>query len=164
MMNDNPLHASTIAGDTDPTRPARAEPNEDTNMHPREAPHAHPEELCRAVLAKMRARGQHDLNQGSVDALMAEERWRWSGWSNPPEPARGIGWAVAQLNQGSRVTRPGWNGKGMYLYLHSFTINYYDKQTEPMVMMHTADDKEIAWLCSQTDLRANDWMLAPNED
>lgn len=38
----------------------------------------------------------------------------------------GIGWAVKQMQNGSRVRRAGWNGKGMFVFLvpaSEFTVN-----------------------------------------
>ena len=77
-----------------------------------------------------------------------------------------IGWAVAQLKDCQRVRRSGWNGKGMYLWLGQ----PYEDDRDPrgpeelpiqnMVMMRTAQDNHVAWLCSQTDLLAEDWELA----
>ena len=76
------------------------------------------------------------------------------------EAERGIGWAVVQMKQGRKVCRPGWNGKGMYLYLHTFE-GYYDADDyEPCVVMHTAQGKEQpGWLTAQPDLLATDWEL-----
>ena len=73
---------------------------------------------------------------------------------------RGIGWAVKQMEAGKRVTRPGWNGKGMYLYLTSVTAGF-----EPCIVMYTAQGThQPGWLASQPDLLATDWMLADGEE
>jgi len=68
--------------------------------------------------------------------------------------ANGIGWAVKMMQNGSKVTRPGWNGKGMYLQIH----NPENPQYQSYVEMWTADKKFVPWLCSQTDLLAIDWL------
>ena len=66
-----------------------------------------------------------------------------------------IGWAVTQLKARKQVTRPGWNGKGMYLYLRTF--DHY----EPAIVMRTAEGKDQpGWLASQADLLATDWVIA----
>lgn len=83
----------------------------------------------------------------------------------------GIGWAVKQMQNGSRVMRGGWNGKDMFLFLvpgSHFTVNrapllgIYPEGTEidycPHVDMRTADGKIVPWLCSQSDLLAMDWQ------
>ena len=87
-----------------------------------------------------------------------------------------IGWAVAQMRLGYRVARQGWNGKGMYLayqpgYPNGIPINANTAKATgqpegtvlrflPYVMMRTVDGSFVPWLCSQTDLLANDWTVA----
>jgi hypothetical protein len=68
-----------------------------------------------------------------------------------------IGDAVASLRVGMRVTRIGWNGKGMYLELQ--VPDSFSKMTLPYVYMRTAQGDLVPWLCSQTDLLATDWMI-----
>lgn len=68
-----------------------------------------------------------------------------------------IGWAVSMMRAGAQVTRKGWNGKGMYLELQ--VPDAHSKMTLPYVYMKTATGDLVPWLCSQTDLLANDWML-----
>jgi hypothetical protein len=88
-----------------------------------------------------------------------------------------IGAAVAALKSGHRVARAGWNGKGMWLSLtpgnrihaaqfwsaqnRSFAYTQPKDHAEvlPYVTMKTADDKIVPWLCSQTDLLADDWEI-----
>lgn len=70
----------------------------------------------------------------------------------------GIGWAVKQLQDGQKVCRAGWNGKNMYLALQR--PDAHSKMTLPYVYMFTAQGDLVPWLCSQTDLLANDWMIA----
>lgn len=66
-----------------------------------------------------------------------------------------IGQAVKRLQSGDRVAREGWNGKGMYVELQ--TPDEHSKMTLPYVYMYTAKGDLVPWLCSQTDLLANDW-------
>ena len=66
-----------------------------------------------------------------------------------------IGQALRRLRSGDRVARAGWNGKGMYLELQVPDDN--SKMTLPYVYMKTAQDDLVPWLCSQTDLLADDW-------
>ena len=74
-----------------------------------------------------------------------------------------IGWAVCQLKAGKRVTRPGWSGSGMHLYLRCFVVP--GVTFEPCIVMHTAQGKhQPGWLASQPDLLATDWMLADGEE
>lgn len=85
----------------------------------------------------------------------------------------GIGKAVETLRNGFRVRRAGWNGKGMWLalqkgYPDGIPINANTAEATglpvetvcrflPYVMMRTADGAFVPWLCSQTDLLAEDW-------
>lgn len=69
-----------------------------------------------------------------------------------------IGWAVKQMQDGQKVCRSGWNGKGMWLALQVPDDN--SKMTLPYVYMSTAQGDLVPWLCSQTDLLASDWQLA----
>ena len=85
---------------------------------------------------------------------------------------RGIGWAVKQLLNGTKVGRAGWNGKGMFLVLcpgSVFTVNrkpyneVFPEGTQinyqPHVDMFTANGTVVPWLASQTDLLATDWEI-----
>lgn len=84
----------------------------------------------------------------------------------------GIGWAVKNMQDGLKVCREGWNGKGMFLFFVSgstFQVNrppllgIYPEGTEinycPHVDMKTADGSIVPWLCSQSDLLATDWQI-----
>jgi len=70
-----------------------------------------------------------------------------------------IGEAVEHLKQNHRVQRLGWNGKGMWLALQ--VPDDHSKMSLPYVYMSTADGKLVPWLCSQTDLLAEDWQVVP---
>jgi Protein of unknown function (DUF2829) len=70
----------------------------------------------------------------------------------------GIGRAIKEMWDGMRVCRAGWNGRGMWLMLQ--TPDAGSKMTLPYVFMRTAQADLVPWLCSQTDLLANDWQLA----
>ena len=70
-----------------------------------------------------------------------------------------IGWAVKELQNGARVRREGWNGKGMWLALQQPDSTGI-KMTLPYVYMSTAQGDLVPWLCSQTDLLAHDWESA----
>lgn len=84
----------------------------------------------------------------------------------------GIGQAVKEMRDGKKVQRAGWNGKGMFIFLvpgSTFQVNrppllgIYPEGTEinyhAHVDMRTADGMIVPWLCSQTDLLANDWQV-----
>lgn len=66
----------------------------------------------------------------------------------------GIGWAVKQLRNRSRVARQGWNGKAQYLELQ--IPDDHAKMTLPYVFIRTVQGDLVPCLCSQTDLLAVD--------
>lgn len=83
-----------------------------------------------------------------------------------------FGDALLMLEQGKKVSRSGWNGKGMFLFLvqgSTFTVNrapllgIYPEGTEinyhAHVDMRTATGEIVPWLCSQTDMLAKDWCI-----
>jgi hypothetical protein len=88
-----------------------------------------------------------------------------------------FGQAVEALKRGHRVTRPGWNGRGMYLWLlPAATVeaewcreprlkalalqNGGTIECLPSIRMFTADKKVLTgWLASQTDIMAEDWQI-----
>ncbi len=78
--------------------------------------------------------------------------------------------ALKFIKEGLRVTRKGWNGKKMYVFLvpgSTFKVNrppllgIYPEGTvinyHAHVDMKTADGTIVPWLCSQTDMLAEDW-------
>lgn len=82
-----------------------------------------------------------------------------------------IGDALRVMQGGGKVAREGWNGKGMFLFLvpgSTFEVNrppllgIYPQGTEVRynahVDMRAADGSIVPWLCSQTDLLADDWV------
>lgn len=86
-----------------------------------------------------------------------------------------FGEAIQALKEGKRVTRKGWNGKGMFLFLTEGSSVSYSKlkphmqkalidvpQTVVTISSHidmkAADGSVvIGWLASQTDMLAEDW-------
>ncbi len=69
----------------------------------------------------------------------------------------GFSSALQWLKIGESVARTGWNGKGMFIQRQTPGVN--SKMTLPYIYMKTADDKLVPWLCSQTDMLANDWRV-----
>ena len=80
--------------------------------------------------------------------------------------------ALEYLKGGQRLSRSGWNGKGMFVFLvqgSTFEVSrpplneFYSEGTEvtyhPHVDMRCADGSISVWLCSQTDMLANDWAI-----
>lgn len=80
--------------------------------------------------------------------------------------------ALIHLKAGKKVARQGWNGKGMFIFLvngSTFQVNYppllgiYPEGTtinyHAHVDMKTADGTIVPWICSQTDMLADDWTI-----
>ncbi len=83
-----------------------------------------------------------------------------------------FGEALALLKNGKRVSREGWNGKGMFLFLvpgSTFAVNrppllgIYAKGTvinyQSHIDMKTAQGTIVPWLASQSDVLAEDWRV-----
>lgn len=91
-----------------------------------------------------------------------------------------FGWAINALKAGHKVTRKGWNGKGMFLWLMPATNVKADWCKEPVlkklaednggeipclgtIRMYTHDStgrKAVltGWLASQSDMLEEDWQ------
>lgn len=65
--------------------------------------------------------------------------------------------AIDVMENGGKVAREGWNGKGMWLALQVPDSN--SKMSLPYVYMKTVTGALVPWLCSQTDLLAKDWVI-----
>jgi hypothetical protein len=88
-----------------------------------------------------------------------------------------FGQALDAVKQGKRISRSGWNGKGMYLWLLPAATIPADWCKEPhlkalaeanggsfeclgSIRMKTADNKVLTgWLASQSDMLAEDWCI-----
>lgn len=84
-----------------------------------------------------------------------------------------FGTALSMLRAGARVTRQGWNGRGMYIVLQAgypdgIKINGNTARAtglaegtlcrfRPYLMMKTVQDDFVPWVASQSDLLADDW-------
>ena len=86
-----------------------------------------------------------------------------------------FGTAIELLKEGKRVTRKGWNGKDMWLWLKPAARIKSEWCKDPMlkdladknggeldalgtICMKTADNKILTgWLASQTDMLSEDW-------
>ena len=65
--------------------------------------------------------------------------------------------ALRALKDGERVTRTGWNGKGMYVEVQTPDEN--SKMRRPYLFMSPVDGELVPWVASQTDLLAEDWEV-----
>lgn len=77
--------------------------------------------------------------------------------------------AIPLLKMGFALSRQGWNGKGLFITLQVPDEN--SKMTRPYVYITTPTgstnqfgedgnkENRVPWLCSQTDLLADDWFI-----
>lgn len=93
-----------------------------------------------------------------------------------------FGKAIEALKQGKKVTRKGWNGKGMFLWLKPATVLKSDFVRDPIlkqavednggtmnalgtICMKTADNQVLTgWLASQTDMLSEDWEVVGSNE
>lgn len=64
--------------------------------------------------------------------------------------------ALTHLKMGAKLQREGWNGKHMWIQVQR--PDEHSKMDLPYVYMFTADAELVPWLCSQTDMFAEDWQ------
>lgn len=62
---------------------------------------------------------------------------------------------LPEFRKGKRITRTTWNGKGMWIKLKDDSI----EMDRPYAYIFAVDGKKSPWLCSQTDLLADDWVV-----
>jgi len=78
-------------------------------------------------------------------------------------PHVNFGDAIAAVKIGHRISRAGWNGKGMFVFLvktWTFTDGKTDNQPLlPFLAMQTVTGAQVPWLASQTDILAEDWTI-----
>ena len=79
-----------------------------------------------------------------------------------------FGWALKEVQNGSKIIRSGWNGKNMWVQYHSGISP--DNETQEMQLPylemvypigHPAYPAgcRVPWLASQTDILATDWSV-----
>lgn len=98
---------------------------------------------------------------------------------DPGEEVMDFGVALMNLKEGHRITRKGWNGKGMYVFLASdvnfrteadlseFNPTHTEECNElnavevgDMMVLRTAQGTlQPGWLASQADMLAEDWII-----
>lgn len=79
-----------------------------------------------------------------------------------------FGSALRKLKAGYCVSRAGWNGKGMHLYLENHLglvvqagiYKGHKREYAPVICMFTAQGiHQPGWLASQADMLAEDWCV-----
>ncbi len=82
--------------------------------------------------------------------------------------------ALGLLKIGSKVSRSGWNGKGMFLFFVPGYVTPFQEASWPVsdffnpgdlitnlphIAMYTAQGELVPWIASQSDILADDWDL-----
>nr|DAX27368.1 MAG TPA: Protein of unknown function (DUF2829) [Caudoviricetes sp.] len=79
--------------------------------------------------------------------------------------------ALEHAKQGAKISREGWNGKGMFVFLvngDSIKVAIHEAYGDPtkdgydvrdFLMMFTAQHDLVPWVASQSDLLAEDWCV-----
>lgn len=75
---------------------------------------------------------------------------------------RGFSQALRDLKNGLKLSREGWNGKGLFVQLQTPDGN--SKMSKPYFYTNSpipesAIFDQVPWVPSQTDLMANDWSI-----
>ena len=74
-----------------------------------------------------------------------------------------FGTALETLKVNGKVSRRGWNGKGLWLELQR--PDAHSKMTLPYIYINYPVDAQntpgarVPWLASQTDVLAEDWII-----
>lgn len=79
-------------------------------------------------------------------------------------PVIDFGDAINLMRQGHRVTRRGWNGKGMYLELQVPTPESKMQQPYIYISPVALGGGLVPWVASQVDMLAEDWELVEQEE
>ena len=83
-----------------------------------------------------------------------------------PASSMNFGLAIEAMRKGRKVSRSGWNGKGIFIELQRPTD--LSKMTSPYIFINTTglqtdnDDAPkslVPWIASQTDMLADDWVV-----
>lgn len=111
--------------------------------------------------------------QYTLENILSDE-WQIANERNCPqlggESTFSFGEAIKYLKRGMKVARKGWNGKGMYLFIAdgedlTSCLSAGDFKCTSSVCMKTAQNVIcVGWLASQSDMLAEDWVFAKQED
>lgn len=65
--------------------------------------------------------------------------------------------ALIALKNGQKVSRQGWNGKGMYLSIQFPDEGSMNKQSYIFIVPY--EGGRVPWVASQPDLLSQDWLI-----
>lgn len=82
-----------------------------------------------------------------------------------------FGDALEAMKNGEKMRRLGWNGKGIHIEIQK--PDEHSKMTSPYIFIDTtglqtnnpdAPKSRVPWFASQTDMLAEDWVIAGGTD
>ena len=73
-----------------------------------------------------------------------------------------FGEALTVLKKGGRMTRLGWNSRGL-AYIELQKADERSKMTLPYLYMSTVKGDLVPWVATNTDLLSTDWHVADSE-
>lgn len=65
--------------------------------------------------------------------------------------------ALEKVQDGYKIARRNWNGKGMYVQLQTPDTN--SKMSLPYLFITTVEGRLVPWTISQTDALSADWYI-----
>lgn len=68
-----------------------------------------------------------------------------------------FGQALRALQEGHRLARAGWNGRGQFIELQ--VPDEHSKMQRPYIYISPVDGALVPWLASQSDMLAQDWQV-----
>lgn len=131
----------------------------------------------------LKSKGKVIPNHENMDGYKVKYSDDYESWSPKnvfeesyrPTCAMNFGLAIEALKKGKKVSRSGWNGKHMYIYLQDGTKNVKQARNNHLeeliekngsvdinahIDMKAADGTiVIGWLASQTDILSDDWSI-----
>lgn len=133
-------------------------------------------EKTQTILMQTKDNGCMDIRETqkveyTIQNILSDE-WVVADSQNCPilggEATFSFGEAIKYLKRGLKVTRKGWNGKGMYLFKSpKLGCQIYNEYTgkeindlQEFIIIKTADDSLVPWFASQADMLAEDWIFA----
>lgn len=80
-----------------------------------------------------------------------------------------FGEAIEKAKEGKKITRAGWNGKGMFIYYvpkskykacTKIAEAFFGQEVpyRDYLAMKTVNDEVVPWVASQSDILEEDWM------
>lgn len=65
--------------------------------------------------------------------------------------------ALHAIKYGKKLTRTGWNGKGLFVTMQ--VPDEHSKMKRPYLFMNPPEGTLVPWLPSQTDIFGEDWHV-----